>query len=134
MKDSEILAEQGLRDIYYDPSEGYQSAERLYRDARAKRLGVSRRMVRGMVKDSGHVHEVQAHRQETQVSKDLREISRGSGATGPGGHVEVRKQEQRLPLDPGGRRDSEPVSLYDTRLQEGHQKHDEGRRTFVGKV
>ena len=60
MKDSEILAEQGLRDIYYDPSEGYQSAERLYREARAKRLGVSRRMVRGMVKDSGDVHEVQA--------------------------------------------------------------------------
>ena len=30
--------------------------------------------------------------------------------------MEVRKQEQRLPLDSGGRRDSEPVSLYDTRL------------------
>ena len=29
MKNSEILAEQELRDIYYGPSAGYQSAERL---------------------------------------------------------------------------------------------------------
>ena len=46
MKDSEILAEQGLRDIYYDPSEGYQSAERLYQKAKEKGLSVSRKMVR----------------------------------------------------------------------------------------
>ena len=46
MKDSEILTEQGLRDIYYDPSEGYQSAERLYQKARKKGLSMSRRVVR----------------------------------------------------------------------------------------
>ena len=46
MKDSQILAEQGLRDIYYDPSEGYQSAERLYQKAKEKGLSVSRKMVR----------------------------------------------------------------------------------------
>ena len=45
MKDSEIITEQELRDIYYDPSEGYQSAERLYQKAKGKGLGVSRRMV-----------------------------------------------------------------------------------------
>ena len=33
MKDSEILAEQELRDIYYDSSAGHQSAERLYQKA-----------------------------------------------------------------------------------------------------
>ena len=46
MKDSEILAEQGLRDIYYDPSGGYQSEERLYQKAKEKGLSVSTKMVR----------------------------------------------------------------------------------------
>ena len=43
---TEIINEQELRDIYYDPSEGYQSAEKLYRKAKEKGLGVSRKMVR----------------------------------------------------------------------------------------
>ena len=46
MKDSEILTEQGLRDIYYNPAEGYRSAERLYQKAKEKGLSVSRKMVR----------------------------------------------------------------------------------------
>ena len=50
MKDSEILNEQELRDIYYDPSEGYQSAERLYQKAKEKGLSVSRKMVREWLK------------------------------------------------------------------------------------
>ena len=50
MKDSEILAQQELRNIYYDPSVGYQSAERLYRKAKGKGLSVSRRMVREWLK------------------------------------------------------------------------------------
>ena len=43
---TEIINEQELRDIYCDPSEGYQSAEKLYRKAKEKGLGVSRKMVR----------------------------------------------------------------------------------------
>ena len=31
-----IVNEQELRDIYYDPSEGYQSAEKLYQKAKEK--------------------------------------------------------------------------------------------------
>ena len=50
MKDSEILAEQELRDIYYDPSADYQSAERLYQKAKEKEIGVSRRAVRDWLK------------------------------------------------------------------------------------
>ena len=50
MKDSEILAEQKLRDIYYHPSAGYQSAERLYQKAKGKGLSVSRRVVRDWLK------------------------------------------------------------------------------------
>ena len=41
----EILTEQELRDIYYDPSEGYQSAEKLYQKVKEKGLNVSRRAV-----------------------------------------------------------------------------------------
>ena len=47
---TENVYEQELRDIYYDPSEGYQSAERLYRKAKEKGLSVSRRMVREWLK------------------------------------------------------------------------------------
>ena len=51
MKNSEILAEQELRDIDdYDPSTGYQSAERLYQKTKEKGLGVSRRAVRDWLK------------------------------------------------------------------------------------
>ena len=50
MKDREILAEQELRAIYYDPSAGYQSAERLYQKAKERSLGVSRRAVRDWLK------------------------------------------------------------------------------------
>ena len=50
MKDREVLAEQELRNIYYDPSAGYQSAERLYQKARERSLGVSRRAVRDWLK------------------------------------------------------------------------------------
>ena len=31
---TDIVNEQELRDIYYDPSEGYKSAEKLYRKAK----------------------------------------------------------------------------------------------------
>ena len=41
-----IVNEQELRDIYYDPSEGYQSAEKLYQKAKEKGLGVTRKTVK----------------------------------------------------------------------------------------
>ena len=50
MKDSEIVNEQELRNIYYDPSKGYQSAERLYQKVKEKGLSVSRKMVREWLK------------------------------------------------------------------------------------
>ena len=50
MGDQEILTEQELRNIYYDPSEGYQSAEKLYQKAKEKGLNVSRRAVRDWLK------------------------------------------------------------------------------------
>ena len=46
MNDQEILTEQELRDIYYDPSEGYRSAEKLYRKAKDTGLNVSRKSVK----------------------------------------------------------------------------------------
>ena len=45
-----FLIEQELRDIYYDPSTGYQSAERLYQKAKESGLKVSRRLVRDWLK------------------------------------------------------------------------------------
>ena len=41
-----MINEQELRDIYYDPSEGYQSAEKLYQKAKTNGIKVSRRLVK----------------------------------------------------------------------------------------
>ena len=50
MRDAEIVTEQELRDVYYDPAEGYLSAEKLYQKAKEKGLSVSRRVVREWLK------------------------------------------------------------------------------------
>ena len=47
---TEIVNKQELRDIYYDPPEGYQSAKKLYRKAKEKGLGASRKMVKDWLK------------------------------------------------------------------------------------
>ena len=44
--DKDIELEQGLRDLYYNPKTGYQSAERLYQKALEDGLQVSRSQVR----------------------------------------------------------------------------------------
>ena len=50
MKDKEFVTEQKLRDIYYNPSTGYQSMERLYKKAKDEGLGVSRKLVKDWLK------------------------------------------------------------------------------------
>ena len=44
--DGDIETEQGLREINYNPSTGYQSAERLYKKALGEGLSVSRKQVK----------------------------------------------------------------------------------------
>ena len=50
MKDEEFIIEQELRDIYYNPSAGYQSAERLYQKVKETGLKVSRATVKDWLK------------------------------------------------------------------------------------
>ena len=50
MEDRHFVTEQGLRDIYYNPGTGYQSAEKLYRKAREVGLDVSRKIVKDWLK------------------------------------------------------------------------------------
>ena len=50
MRDKEFIIEQKLRDIYYDPGTGFQSAERLYQKAKDVGLSVSRRIVKEWLK------------------------------------------------------------------------------------
>ena len=45
-----FIIEQGLRDIYYNPSTGYQSIERLYQKAKESGLKVSKHKVRQWLK------------------------------------------------------------------------------------
>jgi transposase InsO family protein len=44
--EKDVELEQELRDIYYNPKTGYQSAERLYQKALAEGLGVTRKQVK----------------------------------------------------------------------------------------
>ena len=48
--DSDIELEQGLREIYYNPATGYQSAERLYKKALEEGLNVSSKAVKEWLK------------------------------------------------------------------------------------
>ena len=50
VNDKEVVIEQELRDIYYNPETGYQSAERLYQKAKEKGLNVSRKIVQDWLK------------------------------------------------------------------------------------
>ena len=50
MKTEEFVIEQELRDIYYNPNTGYQSAERLYQKAKENGLNVSRKIVKDWLK------------------------------------------------------------------------------------
>ena len=50
MKDYEFVIEQQLRDFYYNPETGYQSAETLYQKAKEKGLNVSRKIVKEWLK------------------------------------------------------------------------------------
>ena len=75
MKDKEFVIEQKLRDIYYDPSAGFQSAERLYQKAKDDGLSVSRRIVKEWLKTQDtytrHKPIVRKHKFQRTFVKDL---------------------------------------------------------------
>ncbi len=75
MKDKEFVIEQKLRDIYYDPSTGFQSAERLYQKAKDDGLSVSRRVVKEWLKTQDtytrHKPIVRKHKFQRTFVKDL---------------------------------------------------------------
>ena len=75
MKDKEFVIEQKLRDIYYDPSTGFQSAERLYQKAKDDGLSISRRIVKEWLKTQDtytrHKPIVRKHKFQRTFVKDL---------------------------------------------------------------
>ncbi len=75
MIDKEFVIEQKLRDIYYDPSTGFQSAERLYQKAKDDGLSVSRRIVKEWLKTQDtytrHKPIVRKHKFQRTFVKDL---------------------------------------------------------------
>ena len=50
MKDEEIVIEQELRDLYYNPETGFQSAQRLYQKAKEEGINVTRKIVNEWLK------------------------------------------------------------------------------------
>ena len=65
MKDAEVVIEQELRNIYYDPAAGYRSAEKQYQKAKEKREQTNNK---GMVKNSGHIHARETSRSSRNIS------------------------------------------------------------------
>ena len=47
---NEFLIEQELRDLYYNPETGLQSAEKLYQKAKEEKINVSRKFVKEWLK------------------------------------------------------------------------------------
>ena len=56
--DKAIILEQSLRDLYYDPVSGYQSIEKLYKEAKKEGLDVSRQKGKNVATSSRNVHKV----------------------------------------------------------------------------
>ena len=123
----------GTKEHLLRPFRGIPICEKVIPKGKGAKPGREQASGKGLIEDPGHLHEIQTYRQETQVPRNLRERSCGPGAVGSGGHGEVRKQKQGVPLDTNGRRNSEPVRLCNTRPQEGLREHDEGR-TAVEKI
>ena len=77
MKDTEVVIEQELKNIYYDPAMGYRSVEKLYQKAKEKGLNVSRRIVRELLKTQDTYTRykpiVRKHRYQKTFAKDLAE-------------------------------------------------------------
>ena len=110
-------------------------AERLYRKAKERSLGVSRRAVRDWLKTQDTYTRYKPIARKHKYRKTLvKDLADHAGAVGPGGYGKVRKQEQGVPLDTNGLRNSEPIRLCNPRPHEGRREHDEGRRTASGKV
>ena len=51
MKEKDFVVEQELRDLYYNPETGFQSAERLYQKAKEEGINVSRRIVKEWLRE-----------------------------------------------------------------------------------
>ncbi len=75
MKDKEFVIEQKLRDLYYDPGTGFQSAEQLYQKAKDDGLDVSCRIVKEWLKTqhtyTRHKPIVRKHKFQRTLVKDL---------------------------------------------------------------
>ena len=77
MKDAEVVIEQELRNIYYDPAVGYRSVKKLYQKAKEKGLSVSGRIVREWLKTQDTYTRykpiVRKHKFQRTFVKDLAE-------------------------------------------------------------
>ena len=68
--ESDIETKQGLKEKYYNPATGYESAERLYKKMFEEGLDVSRKS-KGMAKDAVYLHPVQADSKQAQLPSDV---------------------------------------------------------------
>ena len=67
--DNDVETEQELREIYYNPATGYQSAERLHNKAFEEGLSVCGNAVK--VEDAGYLHQVQAYSKAVTPTSDV---------------------------------------------------------------
>ena len=99
---TDIVNEQELRDIYYDPSEGYKSAEKLYQKAKEKGLGVSRKAVKNWLETQDTYTRYKPVVRKHKFLKTFVKKPCGSNANGSCGYGKIRKQKQRLSMDFNG--------------------------------
>ena len=129
---TEIVNEQELRDIYYDPSEGYQSAERLYQKPREKGLNISRKMVREWLKTQDTYTR---YKPVVRKHKYLKTFVRNLADQMQMDLVDMGKYGNK---NKGYRWILTAIEILsrfacDTRIQEGHKEYDESRWNIVRK-
>ena len=103
MEDNKVIIEQELRNIYYYPTVGYQSAEKLYQKAKEKGVSVSGRLVREWLKTQDtYTRHTNLLSENINFKKRCKRSCR-SNTTRSGGHGQIQKQKQRVLLDTNGR-------------------------------
>ena len=86
-----MINEQELRDIYYDPSEGYQSVEKLYQKAKADGIKVSRRLVKEWLETQDTYTRYNPVIRKHKFQKNLCKKPRRSNTNGPGRYGKIRE-------------------------------------------
>ena len=112
MDSKKIIKEQELRDVYYDPSTGYQSAEKLYRKLKENGVkNISRKDVNEWLKYQNTYTRFKPKIKPRKYLKTFAKKTRGSVTIRFSRYAKIRTKKQRKQLDSNRRGNPESLRL-----------------------